>query len=338
MNTQFPITSNQALGFLPAAVAGATYMTSRGAAVFVGLTAKKASSAANAIGQEKIGQYLNTAGEKCISFATRSPKTELAVVGALALLGASAVGVSELLPQDNLSVLEYGKRMIGMTKTLSPWEYLGEHPSIFGWASSAFMGLSLFASGGTTTKTEVSIWSCADDEKSQQDLNEITTLPTGLFVGFPVDGKPDGKGKLITKDNTTYYGEFENGSFKSGKITFNDGREFALNEDLRENRGTYTGFLNDNNRPHGPGTLTYNYNASIHEGIFENGKLAQGTRIFPNGNIVALNKTVGHSGKTGTYSGPLNEKNQPHGEGILITSEGTTLKGEFKNGTFQGKA
>ena len=156
----------------------------------------------------------------------------------------------------------------------------------------------------------------------KNDINQIQ------YIGNIIDGKKEGKGKLIYPDGTYYEGNFKNDLFNGKGIFVN-------------NNSIYNGdFLNG--KKHGKGKIEIdiiknknsnnnnNYNnenkieKKIYEGDWEND--------FINGNGIEIIQN--ENGKI-IYNGQF-IKGKKNGKGKLILSNGSEYYGDFKNDLLEG--
>ena len=194
-----------------------------------------------------------------------------------------------------------------------------------------------------------------DPNNNQNPQNGVLFSPNmDYYEGEFIDGKKEGKGKLIYNNGTEYSGNFKNnkpdgygqltqengevyqGEWKEGKIN-GHGTRFHKNGDkyignyidnIRNGYGIYI-FSNGNTyegnwirgKANGNGIFKYN-NGNIYEGEFKDNLIeGKGKLILKNGDIyegMFVNGTI-------------------HGEGYYINNKGEKYIGSFINGKKDGK-
>ena len=156
----------------------------------------------------------------------------------------------------------------------------------------------------------------------KNDINQIQ------YIGNIIDGKKEGKGKLIYPDGTYYEGNFKNDLFNGKGIFVN-------------NNSIYNGdFLNG--KKHGKGKIeidiiknknSNNNNNNNNENKIEK-KIYEGDweNDFINGNGIEIIQN--ENGKI-IYNGQF-IKGKKNGKGKLILSNGSEYYGDFKNDLLEG--
>jgi hypothetical protein len=85
-------------------------------------------------------------------------------------------------------------------------------------------------------------------------------------------------------------------------------------------KGKYTGYVSENQEPHGRGTLKVE-NGDVYEGEWRNGRRhGQGVYTWATGDL---------------YTGPWN-RNRRHGHGVFVWSDGRLYDGEYNMGKREG--
>ena len=161
----------------------------------------------------------------------------------------------------------------------------------------------------------------------EEDVTEIKYPDGGIYVGFLLNGKRHGFGKLTFKSSgNVYEGNFENGKrHVQGKFTFKssgnvyegnyvNGKRHGQGIFKYQNGDIYEGNF-ENEKMHGKGKLTFK-SEDVYDGNFENDKMHGFCKYtFKNGD-----KYVGNF-----------ENGDMHGDGKYIYSDGIIYDGCFIN-------
>lgn len=116
--------------------------------------------------------------------------------------------------------------------------------------------------------------------------------------------------------------------------------------------GLYSGEVNEDTRPNGQGRMKYD-NGVFFEGKWNSGvregNLAQRERMLSGfsswkgapkkgggNNTVHGMPWIDRLGKSGSYTGDINEQSQPHGKGVMKYDFGLIAEGEWVNGLLVG--
>jgi hypothetical protein len=126
-----------------------------------------------------------------------------------------------------------------------------------------------------------------------------------VYVGDFVDGYFQGKGKITWEDGNVYEGDFVNGMPSKGKFTEADG----------EYVGNYV-----NGSKHGKGKYTYK-NGNVYEGDWVNGVPVKGKFIWKEGHV---------------YEGDF-VNGKRHGKGKMTYADGRVQEGNWKDDKYEGK-
>lgn len=141
-----------------------------------------------------------------------------------------------------------------------------------------------------------------DDQGKKNGPGKYTWYLGGtVYQGAFVDDQMEGAGELTWASRETFKGEFKNGHFQKGTLTYDSGKNIQ-----------YTGEFNDHNQRHGKGKMVYDQKNSF-DGTWEQDKRADGT-------FTGKNFTY-----TGTYDG-----NEQRLKGLYDWGNGATYDGEFQ--------
>lgn len=170
----------------------------------------------------------------------------------------------------------------------------------------------------------------------------------GTYTGETINGEPDGRGVMKFKDGGVYTGRWTDGNpHGRGVSTHPDGSRYEGDWDkgwvhghgtlLTRKGDTYVGkFING--LYDGEGTLTYK-NGKVETGIWKAGKLVTAleaeapiktpppAKVGPNGREIG---TFSASGLGGEYTGELDEKGWPLGQGTFVSSFFVVYIGTWK--------
>jgi hypothetical protein len=138
--------------------------------------------------------------------------------------------------------------------------------------------------------TDINMFSKGFKNKSSTELsanNDKTSEIKPGYVGEYLNGKKNGRGKMVYKDGSSYDGEWKDDMYNGyGTIKWSNGN-------------SYVGYLVDN-QMQGRGTLTHlrtDGTVIISEGTFVPGKIYNGTRTTPDGKKYITIVTDGVAGE-----------------------------------------
>jgi hypothetical protein len=136
---------------------------------------------------------------------------------------------------------------------------------------------------------------------------DSSIIDGSVFSGFCVNGKRDGKGKIVYRAGDYYEGDFKDGKLEGkGKFTFTDG-------------SIYEGEWKDNMPKNGKMVFP---NGTYYEGDFKEDKFeGKGKLVSKDG-----------SSYEGDWKNGIKE-----GKGKYTSKDGTSYEGDWKNGFFEGK-
>jgi hypothetical protein len=248
-------------------------------------------------------------------------------------------------------------------------------------AKAFFVGVMIFSVGFVlaedfAAKSKVPECKGTDTSKWDKCYGKATNLFSGItYQGMWSQGKKHGAGLLFFANGDKYDGDFKDGEWKNGNLTYSSGEEYQgdFKNGKRHGKGTfinaygekYVGsFKNDerdgsgtfeyqngdkyeggwvNGFRHGFGKMTFS-NGDVYTGTFRDGKFhGSGTTIYADGRKYigqfSNNKQHGLGNFTrpdgGKYAGEY-KNDEPHGKGKLIVSDGSVYEGEFKDGLANG--
>ncbi len=177
-----------------------------------------------------------------------------------------------------------------------------------------------------------------------------------VFIGFMVNGRPEGQGKYTFRKNSSFEGEFKNGEPYKGTLTlkdykytykysgyFIDSQLQGIGEILVEGSSIYTGEIKNGSR-HGKGIEYYN-DSSYFEGYFLNDYYDKGIYYHSQdefsiesenwNDFKAENGTLLYKDDT-KYIGDLKFM-LPEGEGIMYYTNGHLLECRWRFGMPHGR-
>ena len=155
----------------------------------------------------------------------------------------------------------------------------------------------------------------------KNDINQIQ------YIGNIIDGKKEGKGKLIYPDGTYYEGNFKNDLFNGKGIFVNNNSIYNgdfLNGKKHGKGKIEIDIIKNNNSNNNINNNENKIEKKIYEGDWEND--------FINGNGIEIIQN--ENGKI-IYNGQF-IKGKKNGKGKLILSNGSEYYGDFKNDLLEG--
>lgn len=245
---------------------------------------------------------------------------------------------------------------------------------IVGWTSRKSTGAQSFLDGSAVY---TSAMLDAEREKENYTGYGTKTSKNGTYTGYMTFGTPDGQGKFVYTDGTSYEGNFKVGVYDGqGTYIYSDGSKYtgAWVDGTQQGQGKYTfasgsvyvgsfaggkfegqgrmtyadgavydGAWSDGKR-HGQGKLTY-ADGVIYEGAWSEGnKHGQGRLTYTDGAVYVgsfVSDEIEGQGKMAYAGGAIYEgawKNgKRHGQGKLIYADGATYTGAWYDGKKHGQ-
>lgn len=190
-------------------------------------------------------------------------------------------------------------------------------------------------------------------QEIKDGLGEASLPDSSVYRGEFKKGKFNGRGVLVSRNQSRYEGEFKDGLMHGKGVyvyTNADKYEGDFKDGLMSGKGTmisrngiiYKGEFKDGFF-NGKGVYSY-ATADKYEGDFKDGFMSgKGTLSYRNGTIYKGDFKDGFLNGKGTittkefkYEGDVKD-NAPHGKGNIIYATGDKYEGEFKNGVLDGQ-
>lgn len=225
-------------------------------------------------------------------------------------------------------------------------------------AKAFFVGVMIFSVGlvlaeDFAAKSKVPECKGTDTSKWDKCHGKATNSFSGVtYQGMWSQGKKHGAGLLFFANGDKYDGNFKDGEWKNGNLTYSSGEEYQgdFKNGKRHGKGTfinaygekYVGSFKNDERD-GLGTFEYQ-NGDKYEGGWVNGfRHGFGKMTFSNGDTYTgefkdgkfHGQGIGTFINGGKYVGEHRE-NKFHGKGTLTYGDGGKYVGEFKDGRTNG--